>query len=570
MSPLSAATLDSVTTTTATVDPTLPLWAERVELPDGRLIRQARPDEYPAAEDLLVAAFTTGCWVSPDYEHGLRNLPGRAETFRVWVAVDADDRLLGIVLTPRVEYLRGGSFSFSILAVGPHGRGLGLGSLLVDHAIKLARAYGFSEVEINSSPQMSAAHRLYYSKGFVRRLERETMFVSEYDERLLTFTYRITDPLPVDDVLRVAPQSPSGGRGSFHARRPLSSLPPAPPGLRDESGAFVPDPDDAPILVAAGELTDRLRRAGRLAAADPDDERVVQQIEADLWAGAHTVLWSADGSAARTARQVFFARLDALEAQLARAGSFLAGDAPGAADVLLFRVLLAYDLGWRAAFPWASGGVADWPRLWNLARWVLQLVQLSTAERVTAGLVPDTDGTFVESFGVVPPVFGLPDLRQGWGKEPDGLRRRRPPRTVGVPGTPWDGPLPAAATGPRGRLAGLAAEVAQVASTAPTAEAALTGQVQDDLVSSLIRLASGADGATQQALRRLFFARLAWFDQRVAASGSVGTARPAPEALLPVLRAYREWLGELLPPIDPVLEDYPALASWLAVEGECP
>ncbi|MCW5954498.1 MAG: GNAT family N-acetyltransferase, partial [Propionibacteriaceae bacterium] len=193
---------------TATVDPTLPPWADHAQLPGDRLIRQARPEEYAAAEDLLVAAFTTGCWVAPDYEQGLRNLAERAGVFRIWVAVDAADRLLGIVLTPRVEYHRDDAFSFSILAVGPHGRGLGLGGLLVDHAVDLARAYGFTDLEIHSSPQMSAAHRLYYSKGFVRRLERETMFVSEYDERLLTFTYRITDPLPADEVQRIAPLPP--------------------------------------------------------------------------------------------------------------------------------------------------------------------------------------------------------------------------------------------------------------------------------------------------------------------------------------------------------------------------
>ena len=539
---------------------TLASWTARVGLPGGQVIREARPEEYPGAEDLLVAAFTTGCWVSPDYERGLRTLAHRAELFRIWVAVDADEHLLGLVLTPRIEFLEAAEFTFSLLAVGPRGRGLRLGSALVDHAVKLARSYGFAQIEIHSSPQMSQAHRLYYASGFVRRVERETIIASEWDERLLTFTLRVPDPLPEAQVLRVPRRPRPLGSRSFGARRPLSELPPAPAGRVDESGAFLPDASVAPVLQEARRWAAR-QGLGSVAAGV-----VARQIEADLWAGAHTVLFSPVEDASRAALQVFFARLDHLEARLASTGTFLGGDSPASADVLLARVLLAYDLGWRAAFPPASGAVADWPRLWNQARSVLHRLDLPQETLAALGL-GDHDDSRTEPFGPLPPVFDLADVRAGWLSRPGALRRRRPARTPGVPATPWSGPLTPAPADVRARLQALAGEVEQASALDPEADRGSVEVVREDLLAPLVRLAEGADAPLQHALRRVFFARLAWLDQRV---GAVGTLDRAPAAVTPVLRAFQTWLGDVLPPIDPVVADFSALAAWLSATGGCP
>ena len=68
-------------------------------------------------------------------------------------------------------------------------------------------------------------------------------------------------------------------------------------------------------------------------------------------------------------------------------------------------------------------------------------------------------------------------------------------------------------------------------------------------------------------MRRVFHARLDWFDQRVAAALRVPTA--VGQVLQPVLRAYDEGLDGVLPPVDPVLADYPALAAWYDAVSDC-
>ncbi|MDR2157203.1 MAG: GNAT family N-acetyltransferase, partial [Clostridiales Family XIII bacterium] len=114
-------------------------------------IREAVPEEYPILEDILVSAFTTGCWVDPHYEENLRTLSLRSRVMHVWVAVDHDDRPLALALTPRPEYWDRSYFTFSTLAVSPSARGLGIGALLIDYVVGLARNHGFSRIQINSS-----------------------------------------------------------------------------------------------------------------------------------------------------------------------------------------------------------------------------------------------------------------------------------------------------------------------------------------------------------------------------------------------------------------------------------
>ncbi|MDR2453654.1 MAG: GNAT family N-acetyltransferase [Bifidobacteriaceae bacterium] len=529
-----------------------------VRLPGDLIIREARPEEYGAAEDVLVAAFTTGCWVSEDYERHLRTLAQRSAAWHIWVAAAADGGgPLAVVLTPRVEFWTRDHFTFSVLAVSPKARGLGLGAALTDHAIGLARAHGYRVTQINSSPQMSAAHRLYYAKGFVRRPERETAFVSEYDERLLTFTYHDPDPLPQAQVVRVQRRPGPDGGPPFLRAPDRSRWPARPAGSVDPSGAFIPAAAPPEALERAGRVAARLAERSALAPPapdeDPDEDQVIQQLHADLGVGAQTALWSPEREASEAAVRVFFARLDTLEQHLAAAGPFLAGGRPSRADVHLFSLLLAYDLGWRAGFA-AVGAVADWPRLWRQARSLLALADLSPAERRAAGLAPLADAVYAEPYGPPPPAAGLGDVRGEWLAAADALRRRRPARDPAVPVLPypsdWPGGRPAAEAralieSTRTQLRGLAPQAAA---------AALVEVIDADLLGSLERLiGAGDDLAAALAGWRLYWARLDWFNARLKGRSHLAGDRPtaADSALAATFQAY-----------PPDLRDFPRLARW--------
>lgn len=158
------------------------------DLGNGFLLRLAREDEYAAVGQALTAAFTDGCWVTPEYESGLRQIAERATTADVWVIVDEAEMIQAAVLTPKPEYHHEDRYTFNILGVAPWGRGHGFGKKLVNHALAVSREYGYRIVELHSSPQMTHAHRLYYSCGFHRRPDWETIIV-DHGQRLLTFTH---------------------------------------------------------------------------------------------------------------------------------------------------------------------------------------------------------------------------------------------------------------------------------------------------------------------------------------------------------------------------------------------
>ncbi len=68
--------------------------------PIGVAVREARREEYSAIEDAIVAAYRASMEVSEEYEADMRRLAEHAASYRVWVAVDDRDDVLGTVLTP--------------------------------------------------------------------------------------------------------------------------------------------------------------------------------------------------------------------------------------------------------------------------------------------------------------------------------------------------------------------------------------------------------------------------------------------------------------------------------------
>jgi len=161
------------------------------------LIRLADPGEYQAIADLSEAAYSHDYDISDDYRESLRDVATRAAEHEVWVAVGRHaGQLLGTVVTPRpgghISALgRDGELDFRQLAVAPAARRQGIGRLLVEHVIALAAQRGATRVVMNSGPQMTGAHQLYYSMGFTRLTERETRTVAGHTRPLLAFGYEV-------------------------------------------------------------------------------------------------------------------------------------------------------------------------------------------------------------------------------------------------------------------------------------------------------------------------------------------------------------------------------------------
>lgn len=448
------------------------------DLGEGRHLRLARPEEFDEVASVLEAAFTTGCWVTPTYKQRLSAVADRALTAHVWVVADADG-VLGVVFTPRPQYLREAEFTFNTLGVGPRGRGLRLGERLVEHSVALARAFGYARVEIRSSPQMTAAHALYYRYGFVRRIEWETGVVDS-GQRLLAFTYRVEDPLP--SVRIPLEELPSRWPVPNQPKEtPVSLAQYQPPGTHDHTGGFSPapprirgrvplDPARGYRLAAGPEaLRGRAARiARRLAGAEafitlddtqaptpvlseaegvvvsddwstlgrsilaatgqgsayyPDDLRAdIDTVEVfiahDLVGGLERALFAGSDESARVAQRVLYARLGEFD-QILAARPYLLGESVTAADVSLFGVLIGFDLEYRRHLGWGAASLVDYPNLWAYARNLRALPGFADDGELTAlGLIPGPGGSFAAPWGDPPPVEGVRDLREAWG-EPD-------------------------------------------------------------------------------------------------------------------------------------------------------
>ncbi|KFI83226.1 MULTISPECIES: GNAT family N-acetyltransferase [Bifidobacterium] len=165
----------------------IPQALKHKDLDDGYKLRLAQVSEYEEVGNALAAAFKVGCWITAQYEAGLHAIEQRAKTADVWVISDGSNRIVAAVLTPKPALYDEQYYTFNILGVAPWGRGHGFGSVLVSHSIELAGSYGYEGIELHSSPQMVHAHRLYYSFGFHRRIDWETMIVDS-GQRLLALT----------------------------------------------------------------------------------------------------------------------------------------------------------------------------------------------------------------------------------------------------------------------------------------------------------------------------------------------------------------------------------------------
>ncbi len=138
-------------------------------------IREARRDEYDAAGELCVLAYSAIDAETDlgDYARHLRDVRRRAEVVPVLVAAQPDGTLLGTITYvpgpgPYAESDDPDEAAFRMLGVAPWAQGRGIGRALVEECIRRARADGRRGIVILTRPSMRVAHGMYESMGFVR------------------------------------------------------------------------------------------------------------------------------------------------------------------------------------------------------------------------------------------------------------------------------------------------------------------------------------------------------------------------------------------------------------------
>ena len=146
-------------------------------------IRRARESELAAVGALTVDGYDSEGYLLRDdgtrdegYAAWLADAARRSREAVLLVAVERD------VLLGTVTWCPPGSANREVatlphqgelrtLAVAPAARGRGVGGALVDRCLAEARSSDLTEVVLSSLPQMLPAHRLYATRGFVRRPE---------------------------------------------------------------------------------------------------------------------------------------------------------------------------------------------------------------------------------------------------------------------------------------------------------------------------------------------------------------------------------------------------------------
>ena len=148
--------------------------------PASVVVRPVLPAEYEPLGALTVATYSSvlGPLLSDGYRAELADVERRARDAVVLVAVDQAGDLLG-----SVTYVPGpGSYAefegteeagLRMLVVSPHAQRRGVGRVLVEACIALARGDGRRRLTLFTAPPMVAAQRFYERLGFRRAPERD-------------------------------------------------------------------------------------------------------------------------------------------------------------------------------------------------------------------------------------------------------------------------------------------------------------------------------------------------------------------------------------------------------------
>lgn len=144
-------------------------------------VREARPDEYAAIGELIVAAYADFIEIAEDggYVAELRDVARRARDCPIYAAVDEDGTIVGGATyvpgpgNPWAEVEQVGEAGIRMLAVSPDARRRGIGTLLTAALVDRARADGRGGMALLSLPTMTAAHAMYERVGFRREPSRD-------------------------------------------------------------------------------------------------------------------------------------------------------------------------------------------------------------------------------------------------------------------------------------------------------------------------------------------------------------------------------------------------------------
>jgi ribosomal protein S18 acetylase RimI-like enzyme len=142
-------------------------------------VRPARPEEHEEAGRITAEAYRE--FVRPEdpsaweeYLARIADVSSRAGRTTILVAVE-DGRVLGsatLEVSGRTDAvadpLPPGEAQVRMLGVDPSARGRGIGRLLMNECLRLARARGKTVLTLNTTRRMVAARGMYEAMGFVR------------------------------------------------------------------------------------------------------------------------------------------------------------------------------------------------------------------------------------------------------------------------------------------------------------------------------------------------------------------------------------------------------------------
>jgi GNAT superfamily N-acetyltransferase len=132
----------------------------------------ARPQDIPELCELLASLFDQEAEFIPDKKaqaRGLRAVINGSEAGDILVARD-NGEIVGMVnLLYTVSTALGARVALlEDMIVSPTGRGQGVGSRLMEHAIQVARVNGCRRITLLTDSDNEGAHRFYKRHGFIQ------------------------------------------------------------------------------------------------------------------------------------------------------------------------------------------------------------------------------------------------------------------------------------------------------------------------------------------------------------------------------------------------------------------
>jgi GNAT superfamily N-acetyltransferase len=131
----------------------------------GFTLRPARDMERDVLDDICFRSKAHWGYDSDFMKHvraQIRVHPDALRCGRVWVAVDADDKPLGVV---EVDPIDDSAADITLLFIAPENLRRGIGRALYEKAVDLARQLGVRQLLIDSDPQAAA---FYATMGATR------------------------------------------------------------------------------------------------------------------------------------------------------------------------------------------------------------------------------------------------------------------------------------------------------------------------------------------------------------------------------------------------------------------